>query len=328
MFRLMIKEHNKTGLKYLCITKKDDYEKYTGSGTRWRRHLKKHGCDFSTTVLYEDEDYDGFLEKCIFFSAEFNVALNEEFANLIPEQGYQFTSDFSWWDYATNEMIIKRNEKYRQTREQWEQDKKTDIIQRIVAGNKKRWENYTIEERRARMAATWEGKKRFLEQKGEKYTQWVEKLKVHFEKLRMNTPFDEVSARMRKARLYLSPEKREQRKQKILANHATGKYKHIWEKMGSKRRGIDNPAAKIVVWYGKEYTKGQFSRLNIPDNIFEEALLERDDCYKNYTDEKQYETMVCPYCGRSSNGKKLSGFKRYHLENCKEKNNAEVDRNS
>ena len=32
-YKLMIKQHNITGLKYLCITKKDDYVKYTGSGS-------------------------------------------------------------------------------------------------------------------------------------------------------------------------------------------------------------------------------------------------------------------------------------------------------
>ena len=43
MFYLYIKTHSKTGLKYLGYTQKKDPFSYTGSGTYWKRHLKKHG---------------------------------------------------------------------------------------------------------------------------------------------------------------------------------------------------------------------------------------------------------------------------------------------
>lgn len=33
-YKLMIKTHNVTGKKYLCITRRDDYISYKGSGLR------------------------------------------------------------------------------------------------------------------------------------------------------------------------------------------------------------------------------------------------------------------------------------------------------
>lgn len=318
MFRLMIKEHNVTGMKYMCITKKDDYEAYTGSGIKWKAHLKKHGCNFSTFVLYEDEDYESFLEQCIFYSAEYNVAINEEFANLIPEHGYGFVQGTNWYEYATQEMITDMNAKRKKTLDNWTSERKAENSKIISNASKKYWDSLTLEERRARY-------EKFTQ--NVKYNEWKEKCTQHLKKMSANTTFEDYSTRNAKARLSLTAEKKEIRKQKILANHATGKYKHVWEEMGKKRKGIDNPAAKIIVWHGKEYTKGQFDKLNIPENIFEQALLERDDCYKKYNDnQSQYESIACPYCGKISNGKP-SGFKKYHLENCKEKNNAKVNWN-
>ena len=61
MYYLLLKTHNKTGLKYLCQTKKKDPIKYSGSGTRWLRHLKKHGFDFETKILGKFSKKGGFL---------------------------------------------------------------------------------------------------------------------------------------------------------------------------------------------------------------------------------------------------------------------------
>ena len=55
MFRLMFKQHNVTGLNYLCVTQKEKYVEYPGSGVYWQKHLKKHGVDITTHVLYESK---------------------------------------------------------------------------------------------------------------------------------------------------------------------------------------------------------------------------------------------------------------------------------
>ena len=35
MYRLLLKTHNQTGLKYLCKTENEDYINYPGSGKYW-----------------------------------------------------------------------------------------------------------------------------------------------------------------------------------------------------------------------------------------------------------------------------------------------------
>lgn len=46
---LYVKTHNITGKKYLGKTTRDDYHEYPGSGKIWKKHLKKHGYDYSTS---------------------------------------------------------------------------------------------------------------------------------------------------------------------------------------------------------------------------------------------------------------------------------------
>ena len=57
IYHLYIKTHNKTGLKYLGKTSYDPF-KYKGSGTYWKRHIKKHGDDVITEILgsYETKE--------------------------------------------------------------------------------------------------------------------------------------------------------------------------------------------------------------------------------------------------------------------------------
>lgn len=88
MFRLMIKTHRTTNFKYLCVTTKEDYEGYCGSGVRWRKHLKKHGFDVSTELLFEHESRDFvFKSVCLYFSELYDVVNSDDWANLILEDG-------------------------------------------------------------------------------------------------------------------------------------------------------------------------------------------------------------------------------------------------
>jgi len=87
MYKLYLKEHNKTGLKYLGYTKKEDAHKYTGSGVHWKRHIAKHGYDVTTTVLFETECKNELKEKGIQLSQKYGVIDNPEFANLKTEEG-------------------------------------------------------------------------------------------------------------------------------------------------------------------------------------------------------------------------------------------------
>jgi len=88
MITLYIKTHNKTGLKYFGKTKQEDVEKYNGSGTYWRNHLKTHGYDVTTEIYAQfEEESDKLVETALKFSNENNIAESDTWANLIVENG-------------------------------------------------------------------------------------------------------------------------------------------------------------------------------------------------------------------------------------------------
>jgi len=84
---LYLKTHNQTGLKYLGSTTCIDPYKYKGSGLHWKRHIKKHGNDVSTKILYQTRNEDDFYPVCLFYSKVFNVTDSDNFANLMAESG-------------------------------------------------------------------------------------------------------------------------------------------------------------------------------------------------------------------------------------------------
>lgn len=83
---LYLKTHNKTGLKYIGITKKNPY-KYKGSGLHWKRHLDVHGPGHSTEILHECDETN-VKEWGQYYSEKYNIVESNEFANLKPETGY------------------------------------------------------------------------------------------------------------------------------------------------------------------------------------------------------------------------------------------------
>lgn len=85
----MVKQHNKTGLKYFHkTTRLDLIESYYGSGVRWNEELKNHGNDW-TNIWVSEVFYDKDLceEFALFFSDFFNVEYGQDWANKKPENG-------------------------------------------------------------------------------------------------------------------------------------------------------------------------------------------------------------------------------------------------
>jgi hypothetical protein len=99
---LYLKTHNKTGLKYLGKTVQDPLN-YKGSGKRWNNHIKKHGYDVTTEVLFESVDPIKIKEKGIYYSNLWDIVESNEFANLKVEKGD------GGFDHINNNEIANAN---------------------------------------------------------------------------------------------------------------------------------------------------------------------------------------------------------------------------
>jgi hypothetical protein len=92
IYYLLIKTHNKTGLKYLCKTTQDPYT-YKGSGKDWKTHLKKFGYDHSTVIIRECISNEEISIWGRYYSNIYKVTTaadnygNKIWANIIPETG-------------------------------------------------------------------------------------------------------------------------------------------------------------------------------------------------------------------------------------------------
>lgn len=85
-YSIYVKTHKKTGLKYLGYTKHNPFI-YKGSGKYWRRHLREHGNDVSTEVVFETVDKSEIKVKGTYFSKLWRVVESTQWANLKPEEG-------------------------------------------------------------------------------------------------------------------------------------------------------------------------------------------------------------------------------------------------
>ena len=86
IYYLYIKTHNQTGLKYLGKTTKNPL-KYKGSGKYWLRHIKKHGYDVTTEIIFQSYDFNEFKTFALDYSTKNNIVEGNEWANLMPETG-------------------------------------------------------------------------------------------------------------------------------------------------------------------------------------------------------------------------------------------------
>jgi hypothetical protein len=89
MISLYVKTHNKTGLKYFGKTKRKNVHNYIGSGVYWKRHLKKHGRDYTTDIIaqFSEDQVDALKDFAINFSIENNIVKSNEWANFTIETG-------------------------------------------------------------------------------------------------------------------------------------------------------------------------------------------------------------------------------------------------
>jgi hypothetical protein len=87
-YKLYVKTHTKSGLKYLGKTTVNNPEAYTGSGVYWQRHLKVHGLAHTTEIIGEYKTFEELREAGLYFSNLWKVVESKEWANLCEENGH------------------------------------------------------------------------------------------------------------------------------------------------------------------------------------------------------------------------------------------------
>lgn len=107
IYYLYKKTHNITGLKYLGKTYKDPF-KYSGSGKYWLRHLKHHGNDVTTDIIFQTRCLEEFKQYSIAYSLEHNIVESSDWANLIIETGSGGDNPLSRTASAKEKSLITR----------------------------------------------------------------------------------------------------------------------------------------------------------------------------------------------------------------------------
>lgn len=251
----MVKEHTVTGLKYLCMTEKESWERYLGSGRYWRNHLRRYGKTVKTTSLYCDTNRERFSCVCSFLSEYFDVVNSDEWANLIPEDGINTQNARLLWetmdDESRREFIERRAKRIEECH--WSKTDRKEEISTIISEARKRCcDSMGQEERDAMTARMREGLKDFFADE-ERVVEWKQKLSVAQIKRCADEDPELRSERIRNGRLAMSEEAKQSRKEKIQAVWATGKHDHLFEKMSKERLGSGNPAARRCAVDGVEY---------------------------------------------------------------------------
>jgi hypothetical protein len=91
---LYVKTHKSTGVKYFGkTTRLDCIHTYKGSGLHWRRHLKKHGSDYTTELLGIWQDQDRLVNYARKFCEENQIVKSNNWANMVLEEGLQGASN-------------------------------------------------------------------------------------------------------------------------------------------------------------------------------------------------------------------------------------------
>lgn len=139
---LMIKQHEISGVQYLCKTVRKDPIKYKGSGTFWMRHIKVYGTHHVKTIWFElFTDIDELVSTALALSENFDVVNSSRWANLKPENGLDgFESSNS---KKIQVELVKNNKHHLQNKEA----AKVRADARVASGTHN-WQNKTYAKER------------------------------------------------------------------------------------------------------------------------------------------------------------------------------------
>lgn len=257
----MIKTHNKTGLRYLCVTKKDDYISYLGSGVYWKNHLKAYGKDVSTEVLIETENMSYISKIGYMVSVEFNIVKSNEWANLTYETGYDEKAlNFKfWWEnldaIEKEKFVLSRNKSIKENHYMYS-DNAAAVVKMISDSLKLHWLSLSLEEKEARMTPMWEGWKGWwISPTSEDYKIDLKQRAINqLIKKRLSYSDEEWSVEISRRRRELSEDKKKVRAAKCKVHYDEGKHDALFKRYSIERKGEGNPAAKRIMFNGVEYS--------------------------------------------------------------------------
>lgn len=332
-YKLMVKQHNITGMKYLCITKRENYEKYLGSGKQWKKHIKEYGNDISTILIEETDDIEELGKLGEYYSKLFNVVNSKCFANVIEERGYVYPNNnpFLLMDEKTRKDAYKRRgESIKRTYDNYTEEQWT-VRKQIL---KDAWNSKSEEEKEYHRKQAYDRWNRMSEEDYKAYSNkmieiWANKLEeeknAFSEKMRgIRTNLTEeerieYGRKISEGRKNMSEEDKKRRADKCRQNYIDHpeKYKHIFDKMSEERKGVGNPAAKLVEYNGVVYNKMAFEKeFGSVDNFINDKHFKI--LYNN--NPTRHEVLICPHCGKQSNSiGSISAFKRWHFDNCRKR---------
>ncbi len=238
----MIKTHRTTGYKYLCVTTKEDYAGYCGSGVRWRKHLRAHGFDVSTEVLFEHHSRDAiFKSVCLYYSGVYDVVNSTEWANLILEDG-NTGSAFSSWSSTSKVNVSNKFKRIFSETEHGQIWRKN-----IGIASSKVWARYSPEDRTNRINTL---KSVYTEEKRAEHSAT---LKRYHENMSTEEKLAK-GAVLSNAYQSKDAEWKSARGNKISNSlQESGAFASYVDSMKEDRVGGGNPAARVVYWDGMKF---------------------------------------------------------------------------
>jgi hypothetical protein len=132
-----------TGLKYFGKTTKNDPHKYAGSGKYWKRHLKKHGSDYTTEIVAQFEDELLCEQFALQYSKEHNIVESDQWANLRDENGLDGAPKGHAGHKFTEEQLKKLSES---SKSRWQ-----DSDFKKMMSEKRKWSDERKQEQSKRL---------------------------------------------------------------------------------------------------------------------------------------------------------------------------------
>ncbi len=307
----MLKTQSVTGLKYLCVTRRDNFAEYPGSGTYWVRHLDVHGYTFTTEVLYEAESRTvEFVAICKAYSAQWDIVLSDDFANLMPENG-----NSSWINTAAASAQAIENHRLAAIAF-WNSPEGQTAKVRV---------SETLRRHRANESPETLAIRRAVHHEAMSKPEYREKLSKAARSYWDNISTEELTVRGRNvsiARLNLAPEKKKLRAERVsIALAESASFAAHAERMKTDRLGAGNPGAKAIMWKGQLFQTGKSFDEFIKANGMNRAR--SWDLVDSGTDPTSYREVpiikkpecTCPKCGLTKPDS--SSFRRWHFDHCR-----------